>query len=54
MDRFLMVLHDGTVLLLPSYDAALQALISPDRAPEVRLAKTLSGNGLNRTRTPAR
>jgi ATPase subunit of ABC transporter with duplicated ATPase domains len=41
MDRFLMVLHDGTVLALPSYDAALEALIDPDRAPEVRLVKAL-------------
>jgi ATPase subunit of ABC transporter with duplicated ATPase domains len=41
MDRFLMVLHDGTVLALPSYDAALEALIDPGRAPEVRLVKVL-------------
>jgi len=41
MDRFLMVLHDGLVLSLPSYDSALQALIDPDRAAEVRLAKVL-------------
>jgi ATPase subunit of ABC transporter with duplicated ATPase domains len=41
MDRFLMVLHDGTVLALPAYDAALEALIDPDRAPEVRLVKVL-------------
>jgi ATPase subunit of ABC transporter with duplicated ATPase domains len=53
MDRFLMLLYDGTVLLLPSYDAALQALINPDAAREVRLAKTLSENGLTRARTPA-
>jgi ATPase subunit of ABC transporter with duplicated ATPase domains len=41
MGRYLMVLHDGTVLSLPSYDAALEALIDPDRACEVRLAKVL-------------
>jgi ATPase subunit of ABC transporter with duplicated ATPase domains len=41
MDRFLMVMRDGTVLSLPSYDSALQALIDPDRAGEVRLAKVL-------------
>ena len=41
MDRFLMVLHGGVVLSLPSYDSALQALIHPDRAGEVRLAKVL-------------
>ena len=33
MDRFLMVLHDGVVLSLPSYDSALEALIDPERAP---------------------
>lgn len=41
MDRYLMVLHNGTVLALPSYDAALEALIDPERAGEVRLAKVL-------------
>jgi ATPase subunit of ABC transporter with duplicated ATPase domains len=41
MDRYLMVLHDGTVLSLPSYDAALEALLEPERASEVRLAKVL-------------
>ncbi|HEY2653480.1 MAG TPA: ATP-binding cassette domain-containing protein [Solirubrobacteraceae bacterium] len=54
MDRFLMVLHDGTVLLLPSYLVALQALISPDAARQVRLAKTLSAKGLAHAQTPAR
>jgi ATPase subunit of ABC transporter with duplicated ATPase domains len=41
VDRFLMVLHDGTVLSLPSYDAALEAMMAPDMAPRVRLAKAL-------------
>jgi ATPase subunit of ABC transporter with duplicated ATPase domains len=41
MDRFLMVLHDGTVLSLPSYESALEALIDPVHAAEVRLAKPL-------------
>ena len=41
MDRFLMVLHDGAVLSLPSYDSALQALMDPAHAGEVRLAKIL-------------
>ena len=41
LDRFLMVLHDGAVLSLPSYDAALEALLDPARASEVRLAKLL-------------
>jgi ATPase subunit of ABC transporter with duplicated ATPase domains len=43
MDRFLMVLHDGAVLSLPAYDAALEALMNPDAASEVRLAKALAG-----------
>jgi ATPase subunit of ABC transporter with duplicated ATPase domains len=41
MDRFLMVLHDGAVLSLPSYDSALEAIINPTDANEVRLAKVL-------------
>ncbi len=41
LDRFLMVMHDGAVLALPTYDTALEALSDPDRAREVRLAKTL-------------
>jgi ATPase subunit of ABC transporter with duplicated ATPase domains len=41
MDRFLMVLHDGTVLSLPSYESALEALIDPAHAADVRLAKPL-------------
>ncbi len=42
MDRFLMVLHDGVVLSLASYNSALDALIDPATATEVRLAKVLS------------
>jgi ATPase subunit of ABC transporter with duplicated ATPase domains len=41
LDRYLMVLHDGTVLAFPSYEPALEALLAPERAAEVRLAKTL-------------
>jgi ATPase subunit of ABC transporter with duplicated ATPase domains len=41
MDRFLMVLHDGVVLSLPAYDSALEALLNPTEASEVRLAKIL-------------
>ena len=41
LDRFLMVLHDGTVLALPAYAPALEALLAPQRAAEVRLAKPL-------------
>ncbi|WP_228430589.1 ATP-binding cassette domain-containing protein [Baekduia soli] len=41
LDRFLMVLHDGTVLGLPDPDSALQALGDPDAACRVRLAKAL-------------
>jgi ATPase subunit of ABC transporter with duplicated ATPase domains len=41
LDRFLMVLHDGTVLALPAYEPALEALLDPDRATTVRLAKRL-------------
>jgi hypothetical protein len=36
-----MVLHDGTVLSLPSYESALEALLEPECAGEVRLAKVL-------------
>ncbi|HLJ03428.1 MAG TPA: ABC-F family ATP-binding cassette domain-containing protein [Solirubrobacteraceae bacterium] len=32
MDRYLMVLHDGTVLMLPAYEDALEAIVDPDRA----------------------
>ena len=45
MDRYLMVLHDGSVLALPDYDSAAEALLDPDRASRVRLAKRLSGGG---------
>jgi ATPase subunit of ABC transporter with duplicated ATPase domains len=41
MDRFLMVLGDGSVLALPAYDSALEALLNPAAAVEVRLAKIL-------------
>ena len=41
LDRFLMVVHDGTVLAFPSYEPALEALLDPGRAGEVRLAKPL-------------
>jgi ATPase subunit of ABC transporter with duplicated ATPase domains len=41
MDRFLMVLHDGGVLAFPSYDPALEALLDPEHASNVRLAKLL-------------
>jgi ATPase subunit of ABC transporter with duplicated ATPase domains len=41
MDRFLMVLHDGSVLAYPTYDAALEGLLDPARAADVRLAKVL-------------
>jgi ATPase subunit of ABC transporter with duplicated ATPase domains len=45
MDRYLMVCHDGTVLALPDYDSATQALLDPDAAGGVRLAKTLTSLG---------
>ncbi len=41
LDRFLMVLYDGAVLALPAYDAALAALMEPDRADALPLAKAL-------------
>ncbi len=41
MDRYLMVQHDGSVLALPDYDVALEALLDPGRAASVRLAKVL-------------
>jgi ATPase subunit of ABC transporter with duplicated ATPase domains len=42
MDRFLMVLHDGTVLALPDADSAAAALQDPGAARDVRLAKALT------------
>ncbi len=42
MDRFLMMLHDGTVLALPDFDSALRALERPESAADVRLAKSLT------------
>jgi ATPase subunit of ABC transporter with duplicated ATPase domains len=42
LDRFLMVLHDGTVVALPDYDSALAALLDPVSAADVRLAKLLT------------
>ncbi len=41
MDRFLMVLHDGSVLALPSYDSALDALVAPADAAQMPLVKVL-------------
>ena len=43
MDRYLMVLLDGSVLALPDYESAEAAMLDPDRASRVRLAKRLSG-----------
>jgi ATPase subunit of ABC transporter with duplicated ATPase domains len=43
LDRYLMILHDGTVLALPSYEVALEALLDPAAAPRVRLAKVVRG-----------
>jgi ATPase subunit of ABC transporter with duplicated ATPase domains len=41
LDRFLMVLHDGTVLGLPDADTALAALGEPGEARSIPLAKML-------------
>jgi ATPase subunit of ABC transporter with duplicated ATPase domains len=41
MDRFLLVGHDGIVLGLPDHESGLEALLEPERAHEVRLAKAL-------------
>jgi hypothetical protein len=46
-----MVLHEGTVLLLPSYEVALEALMPPGAASQVRLAKVIgdsAGPGADR------
>jgi ATPase subunit of ABC transporter with duplicated ATPase domains len=43
MDRYLMILHDGTVLALPTYESALEALMEPTAAAQVRLAKVIGG-----------
>jgi ATPase subunit of ABC transporter with duplicated ATPase domains len=41
LDRFIMILHDGTVLGLPDANSALEALGDPDNARTVRLARVL-------------
>jgi ATPase subunit of ABC transporter with duplicated ATPase domains len=41
LDRFVMVLHDGGVLSFPDYEPALEALVDPAHAADVRLAKLL-------------
>ncbi len=41
IDRYLMVQYDASVLALPAYDTALQALLGADRAGAVHLAKLL-------------
>ena len=41
MDRFLLIGYDGVVLALPDYESGLQALLDPDHAHQVRLAKPL-------------
>lgn len=42
LDRFLMLDRDGSVYALPDFESALQALIAPERASSVRLAKRLT------------
>ncbi len=42
MDRYLLVRHDGAVFSLPDYESALQAMLAPADAGDVRLAKRLS------------
>jgi ATPase subunit of ABC transporter with duplicated ATPase domains len=49
LDRFLMLLHDGTVLSLPTYESALEALLDPEAAADVRLAKVISRRGRAKT-----
>jgi ATPase subunit of ABC transporter with duplicated ATPase domains len=41
MDRFLLIGYDGVVLALPDYESGLKALLDPDHAHQVRLAKPL-------------
>jgi ATPase subunit of ABC transporter with duplicated ATPase domains len=41
MGRYLMVLHDGSVLSLPTYESALEAILEPHSALHVTLAKAL-------------
>jgi ATPase subunit of ABC transporter with duplicated ATPase domains len=41
LDRYLMVLHDGGVLAIPTYQAALEALLHPEAAADVRLVSRL-------------
>jgi ATPase subunit of ABC transporter with duplicated ATPase domains len=40
-DRFLLLDRDGTMLALPTYEAALAALTEPELASSVPLAKRL-------------
>ena len=40
-DRYLLLDRDGSVLALPTYEAALEALTDPERAAEVSLAKRI-------------
>jgi hypothetical protein len=47
-----MLLHDGTVLSRPSFDAALEALVDPAEARSVRLAKVISRSDLDVARVP--
>jgi ATPase subunit of ABC transporter with duplicated ATPase domains len=53
LDRFLMVLHDGVALSLPSYEVALQALMDPGGARHVRLAKVITAAPAARGRASA-
>ena len=41
LDRFLIVLHDGSVAALPTYEVALRALLDPRGALALPLAKVL-------------
>ena len=42
MDRFLMVLYDGSVVAFPDYESMLAGLVQPDLAAEARFAKMLT------------